>query len=33
MIDSTIYGYGFNFELTDEFTSYKDSREDEQIHF
>ena len=32
-IDSTIYGYGFNFELTDEFTSYKDPREDEQYTF
>ena len=31
--DSTIYGYGFNFELTDEFTSYKDPREDEQYTF
>ena len=32
-IDSTIYGYGFNFELTDEFTSYKDPRENEQYTF
>lgn len=32
-IDSTIYGYGFNFEFTDEFTSYKDPREDEQYTF
>ena len=31
--DSTIYGYGFNFELTNEFTSYKDPREDEQYTF
>ena len=31
--DKTIYGYGFNFELTDEFTSYNDPREDELYTF
>ena len=31
--NSTIYGYGFNFEHTDEFTSYNDPREDEQYNF
>ena len=31
--ESTIYGYGFNFEPTDEFTSYDDPRDDAQYNF
>lgn len=31
--NSTIYGYGFNFKHTEEFTSYNDPREDEQYNF
>ena len=33
MPESTIYGYGVNFEPTDEFTSYDDPRDDAQYNF
>ena len=33
MSESTIYGYGFNFEPTDAFTSYNDPRDDAQYTF
>lgn len=31
--DFSIYGYGFDFKPTDEFTTYKDPREDEKYTF